>query len=219
MTSTPHEPVDTVRALTHSDSSVRLRAVLDIGTIADVAHLDILIERAGTEPDFYVRDMLTWSLCRLPADATVPRLLEVLDRDSTPRARSQALHTLSKIGDERAWPAVASMLHDPDDDVACSAWRAATVVVPSGHEELLASELVRELARGDRALRLSVSRALAGLGDAAAAVLRTAMGHPDPQVRAHARATDRLRLDPESSFELSVQEAQRVAALGPDGST
>ncbi|CAM2879434.1 HEAT repeat domain-containing protein [Prescottella defluvii] len=204
-----------VDALAASDSSDRLRAALAAGTDPDPTLVEVLVARCAVEPDFFVRDMLTWALCRLPADSTVPRLLDQLGSE-TPQARSQALHTLSKIGDRRAWPAVAALLHDGHDEVARSAWRAAVALVPSGGEGELAADLAIGLGRGDRDMHLSLSRALAALGDDAAPILVTAMAGSDPRVRAHAEATEQLRLDPDSAFTLAVEVAKRVAVVGPD---
>jgi HEAT repeat protein len=201
--------------LSAGDSSARLRAALLAGTDADPAFAGALVARCAVEPDFFVRDMLTWALTRLPADVTVPLLLAQLRSDRA-QARSQALHTLSKIGDARAWPAITrSLLRDPDDEVARSAWRAAIVLVPAGERAGLAAELAASLSRGDRAVRLSLSRALVALGDVIEPVLRSASGNADPVVRAHARATEQLLRDPDAAFELAVGEADRIVALGP----
>lgn len=203
-------------ALATADPSTRLQAALAAGTRGDPDLLDALVARCGVEPDFFVRDMLTWALTRLPPEITVPRLRAEL-LSPLAQARSQALHTLSKIGDRDAWPAITgALLHDADDEVARAAWRAAVVLVPVGQEGSLATELAAELGRGDRAVWLSLSQALAALDDAAEPVLRTAATHPDPAVRAHARATDRLRKDPEAGFDSAVTEATRIVALGPD---
>ncbi|MEU4316357.1 HEAT repeat domain-containing protein [Nocardia sp. NPDC024068] len=217
MNTTHHGEPDArlIAALTGADSSIRLRAALSAGTRADPLLLPTLIERCAVEPDFFVRDMLTWALCRLPAEITVPRLRTELGSE-TAQARSQALHTLSKIGDGSAWPAVSALLHDADDEVALSAWRAAVVLVPSGAERGLAAELALELGRGDRPVRLGLSRALAALDEAAVAALEAAAAGTDPEVRAHAEATERLRLDPDSGFTLASELAKRVAATGPD---
>jgi HEAT repeat protein len=204
-----------VDALADTDSSARLRAALSAGTLGDPRLAETLVARCAVEPDFFVRDMLTWALCRLPAEVTVPRLLAELGSDAT-QARSQALHTLSKIGDRSAWPAVSTLLHDEHDEVAQSAWRAAVVLVPPGEEGELAADMATALGRGDHHVQLSLSRALAALGEAAAPVLVAAMANPDPRVRAHAEATEGLRRDPDSGFTLSVEMAKRVAATGPD---
>ncbi|MCZ4077240.1 HEAT repeat domain-containing protein [Rhodococcus sp. H36-A4] len=200
-------------ALAATDSSTRLRAALSAGTLCDPDLAQALLARCAVEPDFFVRDMLTWALCRLPSEITVPRLLEELS-SATAQARSQALHTLSKIGDRTAWPAVSALLHDMHDEVALSAWRAAVVLVPSGAEGELAADLVKALGRGDHDMQLSASRALAALGSDAAPVLHAAGASRDPRVRAHAAATERLVNDPESSFTLSIEVAKRVAATG-----
>jgi HEAT repeat protein len=187
-----------------------------IGTHPEPGFVDVLVARCAIEPDFFVRDMLTWALTRLPSKITVPKLLAQL-RSERAQARSQALHTLSKIGDRSAWPAITrSLLHDADDEVARSAWRAAVVLVPDGQKEALAAELAAQFGRGDREVRLSLSRALAALGDVVEPVLRTAMTSHDPTVRAHANATGRLLHDPDAGFDLAVDQARRVAALGPD---
>lgn len=204
-----------VTALTDPESSIRLRAALAAGTRGTAELLEVLVDRCAVEPDFFVRDMLTWALCRLPAPDTVPRLLIELDSEIA-QARSQALHTLSKIGDDSAWPRVATMLHETDDDVALSAWRAAAALVPPDAESELAAELAQEFGRGGHDMQRSLSRALAGLGDAAVPVLEAASTSPDPYVRAHAEATDRLRSDPDSAFTLSLELAKRVSVTGPD---
>lgn len=204
-----------VDALGAPDPSERLRAALAIGTEGDPHTAGSLVARCAVEPDFFVRDMLTWSLCRLPAEVTVPLLMEELGSD-TVQARSQALHTLSKIGDRRAWPAVQVLLHDRHDDVARSAWRAAVALVPPGDEAGLAAGLALELGRGDRDRQLSLSRALVALADASLPVLDTAATNHDPYVRAHAEATQRLHVDPDSGFTVSVELAKRVAVSGSD---
>ncbi|WP_067462002.1 HEAT repeat domain-containing protein [Nocardia amamiensis] len=203
-------------ALAAANSSTRLAAALAAGTHPEPGFVDALVARCAIEPDFFVRDMLTWALTRLPSEITVPKLRAELSSERA-QARSQALHTLSKIGDPNAWPAITqSLLHDADDEVARSAWRAAVVLVPDGEKEGLAMELATQFGRGDREVRLSLSRALVALGDVIEPVLRTAMTSNDPVQRAHASATERLLRDPDSGFDLAVDAARRVVALGPD---
>ena len=211
------QDTDTIRAfqeLEDSRSSVRLRAAMAIGTTPDPRFIDKLIERCAIEPEFYVRDMLTWALTRHSASLTVPELLREL-RSERAQARSQALHTLSKIGDRRAWPAITrALLSDADDEVARSAWRAAVVLVPEGEEPELSAVLSTQLGRGERETQLSLSRALVALGEVIVPTLRAAMTDLDPRVRAHAIATERLLRDPDAGFEFAIEEAKRVVALG-----
>jgi len=210
------QDADTVRALhalEDSRSSVRLRAALTVGTAPDPRFVDKLIERCAIEADFFVRDMLTWALTRHPVSLTLPGLLREV-RSEQAQARSQALHTLSKIGDRRAWPAITdALLSDGDEEVARSAWRAAVVLVPEGEESALAAVLATQLGRGERETQLSLSRALVALGDVIVPVLDGAATSTDPRVRAHALATLQLLRDPDAEFGWAIAEAKRVAAL------
>lgn len=206
-----------IEALGAGDSSTRLQAALTIGTRPDGPGLvEALVARCAIEPDFYVRDMLTWALTRFPAGDTVPRLLAEL-RSPVTQARSQSLHTLSKIGDRSVWPAITrSLLRDAEDEVARSAWRAAVVLVPDEDKTGLATELATQLGRGDRTLQLSLSRALVALGPVIEPVLEAAVTSIAPAVRAHAVATEQLLRDPDAGFDQAVDEAKRIVALGPE---
>ncbi|MGY1650268.1 HEAT repeat domain-containing protein [Geodermatophilus sp. SYSU D01119] len=198
------------------DPSVRLRAALTAGSSPGPGLLEALVRRCAAEPDPFVRDMLTWALTRLPAEETLPRLRRELG-SREPRARAQALHTLSKVGDARAWPWVSGdLLRDPDDDVARTAWRTAVALAPDGGRAGLAAALASQLGRGGRDVRLSLSRALVALGDAAAPALAAAAAGPDPEAAAHARATEALARDPQAGFDPALADARRMAALGPE---
>lgn len=200
-------------ALRKEEPSRRLQAALTAGIQAEGAYLPILIERCAVEPDFYVRDMLTWAITRQDRGDAVDLLLRELE-SSTPQARSQALHSLSKIGDARAWPAITvALLRDVDDEVAKAAWRTAAGLAPERERGELARELGRNFGRGDRELQRSLSRAIAMLGDAASSVVGTAAESGDPAVRAHALATAHVMANPDDSFEAAVEEARRVVAL------
>ena len=195
------------------DPSVRLRAALAAGTRPAPGQVEVLVRQCAVEPEFAVRDMLTWALTRHDPQAAVDLLLLEL-RSAVPQARSQALHTLSKIGDRRAWRAITTeLLQDADDEVARTAWRTAVVLVDAADAAALADTLGTQLGRGDRDVRLSLSRALVALGEPATAALRRASGDPDDAVRAHAHATERWARDPEEGFDVALAEATRVLAL------
>ncbi|MEU8038733.1 HEAT repeat domain-containing protein [Streptosporangium sp. NPDC049078] len=207
-------PIPALQALQDDDPSVRLRAALALGTNPDPRFIDKLIERCAIEDEFPVRDTLTWALTRHPASMTLPILLDEV-RSPRAQARSQALHTLSKIGDRRAWPAITqALLSDADDEVARSAWRAAVVLVPEGEKPELAAALSTQLGRGERETQLSLSRALIALGEVISPILHAAQTRADPRVRAHAIATEQLLRDPETGFEFAIEQAKRVVALG-----
>lgn len=193
------------------NGSVRLQAAMAAGTSPDPDDLEVLVERCGVEPDFFVRDMLTWALIRQPADLAVPRLIDEL-ASPFPQARSQALHTLTKFRDPRAWPALtAALLHDEEDEVARTAWRAAVMLVPAGEEPPLAADLARELGRRDRDSRQALARALVGLGEASRLVLEEVAASGVFAARVHAGAALLMLDDPQREFRSALEEAQRTA--------
>ncbi|MGN0096227.1 MAG: HEAT repeat domain-containing protein [Corynebacterium sp.] len=189
--------------LNATDPSARLRAALDAGTSpdpADTATVHELVARCAVEPDFFVRDMLTWALTRHPASVTLPALLTEL-LSPTPQARAQALHTLSKIGEDSAYRHITDdLLGDADDDVARTAWRAAAGLVPTRDARQLATRLTTQLGRGPRELRRSLSRAFLQLGEAGRLVLDDA-SKTDGVAASHAAATLILLDDPDYGFD------------------
>ncbi|WP_052017426.1 HEAT repeat domain-containing protein [Nitratireductor aquibiodomus] len=201
------------------DPSVRLNAALFAGLNPSPSDLNTLIERCAVEPDFQVREMLTWALIRLPTEIVVPRLLAELARDN-PQARSQALHTLSKIREASAWPAVAARLDDDDQDVVRTAWYTAVALVPEDKRNWLARRLAERFGKGGRETQLSLSRALVALGEATIApILKAASKEGNESIRQHATATQRLLDDPASGFAGSIDRARREVALGRTKST
>lgn len=193
-------------ALESGDPSARLQAAMDAGTRPDPSFVPVLVDRCGIEPDFNVREMLTWALVRNSSDETLRLVVEQL-ASPVPQARSQALHTLSKIGDPRAWPATTdALLFDADEIVARTAWRTAVILAPEEAKPALAATLVPLLGRGERDARFSLSRALAGLTPHSDELLRAVTG--DLDARVHALATLRLIDDPEESFETAMYEAR-----------
>lgn len=194
------------QALSAPNSSTRLRAALAAGTDPDPEHLVSLMDRCSAETDFFVRDMLTWALTRHPENNTLPLLAAALS-DPSPQARSQALHTLSKISHPGTWEMVSTqLLHDAIPSVRTAAWRLAVVVVPDAQRRELAAELVMELGRGDEETQRSLSRALAALEEETIPLLMA--------VAAHTQATRSFMDDPEGSISAYLHDARRVAALG-----
>ena len=204
-------PDELAAQLRNPDGSARLRAALAAGSTPDPAFVDALVDRCGIDPDFFVRDMLTWALTRLPVDRTVPRLTVEL-ASPFPQARSQALHTLSKIRDPRARPFITpALLHDEEDEVARAAWRAAVVLVVAGEEAALADELATELGRRNRECWRSLTRAFVDLGEDARAPLDLAASSGTFAVRVHAAATLLMLDGLQHDFRDAIEEAQRVA--------
>lgn len=193
-------------ALAQSDASARLHAALTAGTYPRDEYLEPLVAQCAAEPDFSVREMLTWALTRLSHEVVLRRVTDEL-ASPLAQARSQALHTLSKLGDPRAWSAItAEHLHDQDDEVARAAWRAAAGLAPEVARDALARELTKELGRGDREIQRSLARAFAALGDAGVRAATASLMAGDGAARIHAAATLRLIHDPESTFHLDPED-------------
>ena len=202
------------QALEHTDSSMRMKAAMAAGSTPDPALASRLVERCGIEPDFFVRDMLTWALTRHAQDVAVPLVLAELD-SSTPQARSQALHTLSKIRPTGAWHALTdAMFDDPDDEVARAAWRCGVILVPDTERAALAKTLATQLGRGSAEVKRSLAMAFVELDYAAEDVLEDAARAEDADTAAHARATLHLLRNPEAGFRYALEEANRATALG-----
>ena len=202
------------QALAYADASVRLKAALAAGSDPDPALARRLVERCGVEPDFFVRDMLTWALTRQAQDVAVPLVLAELD-SATPQARSQALHTLSKIRPAGAWDALSdAMFADPDDEVARAAWRSGVILVPDTERAGLAKTLATQLGRGAAEVKRSLAMAFVELGCVAEDVLEDAARAEDADAATHARATLHLLRNPEAGFGYALEEANRATALG-----
>lgn len=203
------------RALQAPTASQRLQVALTAGTHPEPAYVEVLVDQCALESDFYVRDMLTWALIHHPHQLVIDQLLPQLSSE-IPQARSQALHTLSKIGDPQTWPYVTpELMFDADDEVARTAWRAAVAVAPRQEWPQLAAMLVTQLGRGDRVVCRSLTQALLALGDVAAEQLVAALRSDDPAVRIHAIATERLIVDPYEGFDWAYEMARQWAQ--PEG--
>jgi HEAT repeat protein len=151
--------------LASSDQSVRLKAALAAGTYPDPEYIEILIAQCALESDFFVRDTLSWALMRHDVTKVVKRLETEL-RSSNPQAKSQAIHTLSKIGDKANYPLITDeMLFDPDDFMASTAWRVASVLVPDDQKMILVKKLITQLGRGDSDIQFGLTRFLCALGE------------------------------------------------------
>jgi HEAT repeat protein len=182
--------VATLKALLESpDKSVRLQAALAAGTYPEDQFIEVLIAQCAHEPDFFVRDTLSWALMRQDIPKVVERLKVELHSENS-QAKSQALHTLSKIGDPQFYSLITNEHHfDSDDKVAVTAWRAASVLAPEGEKSALAKILVSQLGRGDSDLQFDLTRFLCALGDSIVAPLKAASESEKEEIRLHAAFT------------------------------
>ena len=180
----------TLKALLESpDKSVRLQAALAAGTYPEDQFIEVLIAQCAHEPDFFVRDTLSWALMRQDIPQVIERLKVELHSENS-QAKSQALHTLSKIGDSQFYSLITNEHHfDSDDKVAVTAWRAASVLVPDGEQAALAKILISQLGRGDSDLQFDLTRFLCALGDSIITPLKEASKSEKEVVRLHAAFT------------------------------
>lgn len=147
------------------DQSVRLKAALAAGTYPKPEYIDALVSQCAHEPDFFVRDTLTWALMRNEVGLVIERLKPELISEN-PQAKSQALHTLTKIADKKFYALITNEhLFDSDDKVAVTAWRAASVLVPDDQRSNLTNILVTQLGRGNSDVQFDLTRFLCALGD------------------------------------------------------
>jgi hypothetical protein len=106
------------------------------------------------------------------------------------QARSQAIHTLSKIGDKKNYSLITlDLLLDPEDSVASTAWRAASVLVPDDEKDALVKVLMTQLGRGDSETQFALTRFLCAIGDAILEPLKEAAGSPNEEIRLQAEIT------------------------------
>ncbi|GAB3107723.1 hypothetical protein GCM10027160_04730 [Streptomyces calidiresistens] len=166
--SLPKDDTNTTRVLRepgNDDPSVRLRTAPAVGTTPHPGFVPGLVARCAVEPDSSVREMPARALTRHEPSVTAPALLAELRAEGA-RARGRALHTLSTIGDRRAWPAITPELPADADGPA----------LPAEALDSPAAE-VRE-----RAVRELVAMP----HEEATVRLRDALAHPDPVARRHA---------------------------------
>jgi HEAT repeat protein len=180
----------TLEALLKSpDQSVRLKAALAAGTYPNQDHIDVLIRQCASETDFFVRDTLSWALMRQDRPTVVQRLIPEL-KSANPQSRSQALHTLSKIGDKNNYSLITTeLLLDADDFVASTAWRSASVLVPDADKPALVEVLISQLGRGDSDTQFGLTRFLCAIGQPIVAPLMQAAQSADETVRTQAEFT------------------------------
>jgi HEAT repeat protein len=175
--------------LNSPDQSVRLKAALAAGTYPNPDQIRILIQQCASESDFFVRDTLSWALMRHDQKSVVDHLKIELNSENS-QARSQALHTLSKIGDKENYPLITrELLLDPDDFVASTAWRSASVLVPEKDKPALVEVLISQLGRGDSDTQFGLTRFLCAIGQPIIAPLKQAAQSSDESIRTQAEFT------------------------------
>lgn len=169
-----------LRGLTDPDREVRQAAALTLGTIANPAAAQVLAARLGSEPDFFVRDTLSWALTRIPDSAT-PLLVDALHGTDTTTC-VQALHVLSKIADPATTKAIMELTTHTNPRVASKArWALTRIANP-----MAIPALIVHLGTGDNTTQNDLTRDLASFGAAAVPALTAALSDKEAGVRNHA---------------------------------
>jgi hypothetical protein len=175
--------------LASPNQSVRLKAALAAGTYPEIEFIEVLISQCAIESDFFVRDTLSWALMRNDVAKVVERLKTEL-QSSNPQAMSQAIHTLSKIGDKTNYSLITDeMLFDPNEFIASTAWRVASVLVPDGQKVILVKKLITQLGRGDSDIQFGLTRFLCALGECIVEPLTEASKSTDETISNQAKFT------------------------------
>jgi hypothetical protein len=190
-----------------------LRTALNAGTYPESEYIETLVRRSAIEPDFYVREMLVWALIRHESELVVNRLLPEL-KSEIPQARSQALHTFSKLDDKKLYRYISTeLLFDATDFVAMTAWRAASKLAPEGEGLELGQILKHQLGRGDFEVQHALSRAFCAIGDSILGLLEEASKSTHEKVQEHARFTLAIFHNPWSERKLALEFAKKLDAL------
>ena len=149
-----------LRAAVHEDSSVRQRAALHLGTYGDDSIAGALVSLLVREPDFYVRETLTWAVVTR-AEATYPLLVQALAESEG--GRVQILHALSKIRRPEAVAQILPYIGDADPHVAAKArWALGRTATPGA-----VAALLDHLGEEDDFSRRELTRALEQAGERA----------------------------------------------------
>jgi HEAT repeat protein len=166
--------------LVHPDKNVRGPTAIALGGSCVADALDGLLARVGHEPDFYVREDITWALVRM-GEAAIEPLIGLL-ADESAAVRHHAAHTLGKINDPRAVEALMSALQDSDPMVAA---RAAGSLKVIGDARAIPA-LAGVLGHAHRETQTAITEALEQFGAKAVPFVLKAMTDARWQVREHA---------------------------------
>jgi HEAT repeat protein len=169
-----------IEQLHHPDKNVRSSAVFALEKLDDVGVADALIQALSTEPDFYVREDLTWALVRI-GEPAFQKLVAVLG-DPQAAGRPYIAHTLSKMRDARTVDALLAVLHDSDIAVV----RKAVFALGQIGEARAISAIVMLLGCEDEELQTVLTQALEKFGASAVPALLSALKDENPTVREQA---------------------------------
>lgn len=172
---------DLAEQLSDPDRSVRNTAALEIGSKSEAACAHVLVEALWAEPDFFVRETMTWAVTRME-EATQPAVLAAIKPDRSPEVRVQALHVLSKFANPETVGVLLPYVTDPDEVVARKArWALGRIREPRA-----VAHLVALLGGHGLEERNALTSDVAAFGSVAVPALVEALAADDQVVRRHA---------------------------------
>lgn len=167
--------------LRNPDRDIRQAAALALGTRSDESTVQTLAESLWQEPDFFVRETMTWALARVQ-DAALPVVVQALLESRISEVRTQALHVLSKFRDPSTVEVIGTLIEDPDEEVAHKArWALARIGEPQAFPPLVAL-----MGGDDETQRNKLTDNLAEFGAVAVPSMVEALSSSDAMVRRHA---------------------------------
>lgn len=166
------ETQELVDRLGHSDKDEPIRAALAIGGRRDMGDLDRLVTALSTEPDFFVRETITWALVRL-GYATLPALMDLANHESA-QVRHDAVHALSKLGYDDAALVLWERLGDSNSRVVAKASYALGLLRNQGSVPELVDLLSHEYPEVRTAAAEALERIAGGAAEGVAQALVTA---------------------------------------------
>lgn len=167
--------------LTDPDKNVRYEAAMAVGTRCETECADPLVNALWTEPDFFVRETMTWAVLRLEEDTRLA-VLAAVATDQSPDVRTRALHVLSKFANPETVDAVLAHINDPDAVVARKArWALSRIREPRAVPHLVAL-----LGEHEAEERNALTDDVAAFGSAAIEFLVEALASDVAAVRLHA---------------------------------
>ena len=190
----------------------RQQAALEIGRRADPALGHRLVRLLWEEPEFFVRESITWALVRM-GRVYLPEVASALS-DSRPVVRAQAVHLLSKVGAPEYADAVLPLLDDPDPQVSVKArWMLAQL-----HDLRLLPRLVDALGQSDPREHDVIDQLITGYRGAAVPSLAAAVRHGTPAQREQAVEVLQSIGSPEADAAVPALRQAVHAALRADAS-
>lgn len=175
-----------VKALNHSDSSVRLHSIRAIGKIGSAAAV-IELARSLESEDSQVQAWAAWALGEIDSKPAAAALLKALNHKSS-GVRAWAVWALGKINPKTAVPALLKALKHQDSEVR---WRAAVNCGKIAVSDVVPG-LLNALRDENHIVRARAAAALGKMGDRSAVPRLIELLHDPDSYAVSLRAAEAL---------------------------